>query len=144
MAEDPPLVELAQVEKFEFTVTFPSAPYGGLTVDEAPPVGRDAGPNPVRTLALSVGHCMSSTLVSTCERAHVPIRPPRTTVRATVGRNDAGRMRVQHLELEISTGPVNEADREKFAHCVEIFPDYCTVSGAVRTGIPIAHRVSGP
>jgi uncharacterized OsmC-like protein len=144
MSPEPPLVDLAEVEKFEFTVAFPGTSYAGLTVDEPAPTGHDAGPNPTRTLALAVGHCMSSTLVSTCERAHVPVRPLRTTVRATVGRNDRGRLRVQKLEVEIATGPVNESDRGPFDHCVEVFPDYCTVSGSVRQGIPIEHRVTVP
>jgi uncharacterized OsmC-like protein len=144
MAPDPAQTELSQVEHFEFSATFPGAPYGPLTVDEAAPGGHDHGPNPVRTLALAVGHCMSSTLVSTCERAHVPITPVRTVVRATVGRNDKGRLRVQRIEVDLTTAPENAADAERFAHCVEIFPDFCTVSGAVRAGVAIAHRVVAP
>ena len=135
--------ELAQVEKFQFTVTFVDAPFPGLTVDESPPVGADQGPNPVQSLAMAVGHCMSSTLVSTLERAHVRVSPLHTTVRATVGVNDKGRRRVRRLAVEIATQPVDEADRSRFDHCVDIFPDFCTVSGAVREGIPIDHRV-GP
>jgi organic hydroperoxide reductase OsmC/OhrA len=144
MPPEPAQAELAQVEHFEFRATFPEAPYGPLTVDEGPPVGSDHGPNPVRTLALAVGHCMSSTLVSTCERAHVPIAPVRTVVRATVGRNEKGRLRVQLIEVDLRTAPQDVADAERFAHCVEIFPDFCTVSGAVRAGVAIAHRVVAP
>ncbi|HTW77570.1 MAG TPA: OsmC family protein [Thermoplasmata archaeon] len=142
MPPDLPSAELTQVEHYEFSVAFPGASYAALRVDEAPPTGGDAGPNPVRTLAVSVGHCMSSTFVNTCERAHVPIAPIRTTVRATVGRNEKGRMRVTGLEVEIFTAPLDPADRSRFEHCVEVFPDFCTVSGAVRAGIPIAHRVA--
>jgi uncharacterized OsmC-like protein len=144
MPPDPADSELTQVERFEFEATFPGAAYGPLTVDEAAPIGHDHGPNPVRTLALSVGHCMSSTLVSTCERAHVPILPVRTVVRATVGRNEKGRLRVQLLEVNLTTAPRDAADADRFAHCVEIFPDFCTVSGAVRQGVTIAHRVVAP
>lgn len=142
MSPESPSAELAQVERYQFSVSFPGAPYEGYRVDEAPPVGGDAGPNPVRTLAVAVGHCMSSTLTNTCERSHVAIRPIRTTVRATIGRNEKGRLRVTALDLEIRTGPIDEADRARFDHCVEIFPDFCTVSGAVRAGIPISHRVA--
>ena len=133
--------ELEQVDRYEFTVTFQDAPFGGWTVDEPPPVGRDRGPNPVQSLAMAVGHCMSSTLVNTLERAHVRVTPLHTTVRATIGKNDQGRTRVRHLQVEISTAPVDEADRSRFDHCVEIFADFCTVSGAVREGIPIDHHV---
>jgi uncharacterized OsmC-like protein len=133
--------ELQQVEKYRFTVTFLEAPFPGLTVDEPPPQGGDQGPNPVQALAMAVGHCMSSTLVNTLERSHVRATPLRTTVRATVGVNEKGRSRVRHLGVEIRTQPLDEADRGRFERCVEIFPDYCTVSGAVREGIAIEHRV---
>ena len=133
--------ELEQVEKYQFTVVFADAPFPGLTVDEAPPAGGDKGPNPTQSLALAVGHCMSSTLVNTLSRAHVAVAPLHTTVRATVGPNDQGRRRVRHLDVQIVTHPLDEADRERFDHCVAIFADFCTVSGAVREGIPIEHRV---
>ena len=133
--------ELEQVEKYEFTVAFADAPFPGLTVDEPPPTGGDRGPNPVQALAMAIGHCMSSTLVNTLERAHVRATPLRTTVRATVGVNEKGRRRVQHLSVEIATRPIDETDRSRFDHCVEIFADFCTVSGAVRTGIPIDSTV---
>jgi len=133
--------DLAQVEKYRFSVTFADAPFPGPVVDEPPPVGEDRGPNPVQALAMAVGHCMSSTLVNTLERAHVRATPLHTTVRAMVGVNAQGRRRVRALAVEIVTQPVDEADRSRFDHCVEIFPDYCTVSGAVRDAIPIEHRV---
>jgi len=134
--------DLTQVQSYEFNVGFADASFPAITVDEPPPVGQGRGPNPVQTLAMAVGHCMSSTLVNTLERAHVRVTPIRTTVRATVGVNDKGRRRVRHLEVEIVTQPVEEADRSRFDHCVEIFADFCTVSGAVREGIPIDHRVN--
>ncbi|MGA9839309.1 MAG: OsmC family protein [Thermoplasmata archaeon] len=135
--------ELEQVEKYRFTVTFADAPFPGLTVDEPPPAGGDRGPSPVQALAMAVGHCMSSTLVNTLDRAHVAVTPLRTTVRATIGVNERGRRRVRGISVEIVTQPLDEADRSRFDHCVEIFADFCTVSGAVREGIPIDHRV-GP
>lgn len=134
-------VELTQVEKYRFTIEFVEAPFPGLTLDEPPPAGGDAGPNPVQSLATAVGHCMSSTLVNTLERAHVAVAPIRTTVRATIGVNERGRRRVRELRVEIHTHPLDEADRSRFDHCVEIFEDFCTVSGAVREGIAIHSRV---
>jgi uncharacterized OsmC-like protein len=136
-------VELEQVEKYRFTVQFAEAPFPGVTVDEPPPVGNDAGPNPVQSLAMAVGHCMSSTFVNTLERAHVAVAPMHTTVSATVGVNERGRRRVRELHVTIRTHPLDEADRARFDHCVEIFPEYCTVSGAVREGIKIDSQV-GP
>jgi len=143
MSSDDGRVELEQVEKYEFTVAFTGAPFAALTVDEPPPAGQDHGPNPVQSLAMAVGHCMSSTLVSTFERARVPVAPLHTTVRATIGTNERGRRRVRELRVEIRTRPLDEADRARFDHCVEIFADFCPVSGAVREGVKIDHSV-GP
>lgn len=137
-------VELEQVERYEFSVRFTEAPFPGLTVDEPPPTGQDHGPNPVQSLAMAVGHCMSSTLLNTLERAHVAITPMHTTVFATIGVNAQGRRRVRGLTVEIRTQPRDEGDRPRFDHCVEIFADFCTVSGAVREGVNILSRVAPP
>lgn len=134
--------ELLQVEKYQFTVSFADSPFPGLTVDVAPPTGGDRGPNPEQSLAMAVGHCMSATFYNTLERARVKVAPLRTTVRVTVGTNEKGRRRVRGLAIEVRTHPLDEADRERFQHCVEIFADFCTVSGAVREGIPLDYRVT--
>ncbi|HTW40000.1 MAG TPA: OsmC family protein [Thermoplasmata archaeon] len=134
--------DLAQVEKYRFTIEFADAPFPGLTLDEPPPVGGDAGPNPVQSLVMAVGHCMSTTLVNTLGRARIAVTPLKTTVTATVGTNAKGRRRVRELHVEIRTQPLNEADRPQFDRCVEIFADYCTVSGAVREGIAIDQKVT--
>jgi len=143
MSDPDARTELEQVENYRFTVSFAGAPFPSITVDEPPPVGKDQGPNPVQVLAMAVGHCMSTTLLSTLQRARVPVTPLRATVRATVVADARGRRRVRKLQVEIETQPVDEADRNRFDHCVEIFSDFCTVSAAVREGIAIDHRV-GP
>jgi uncharacterized OsmC-like protein len=142
MSADDGRVDLEQVERYQFTTKFADAPFAGVTLDEPPPTGRDTGPNPVQSLAMAVGHCMSSTLFNTLERAHVPVTTMHTTVFATIGVNERGRRRVRELHVVIRTGPVNEGDRERFDHCVEIFADFCTVSGAVREGVKIESRVA--
>ena len=136
--------ELEEIEKYRFTVTFEGAPFPSLTVDEAPPTGGDAGPNPVQDLVMAVGHCMSSTFLYSLERARVPVAPIRTSVRATIGLNDRGRRRVRKLDVTISTYPLHDEDRSRFDRAVETFADFCTVSGAVREGVEIAHRVVPP
>jgi uncharacterized OsmC-like protein len=143
MAAQLPDAQLDQVERYRFQATYPGAPFPPLVVDEPEPVGGNQGPAPVRTLATSVGHCMSSTLYNTLQRAHVDVTPIRTTVFVEVGRNERGRLRVRKLNVLLETSPLHEEDRARFDHSVEIFDDFCTVSGAVREGIPIERRV-GP
>ncbi len=145
MSEPSPTVTLEQIEKYHFRATYPGQPFGPAELDEAAPIGTGRGPNPVLSLGTAIGHCLSSTLVNTLDRAHIAYAPLRTSVDVEVGRNERGRLRVRHLSVEILTRPLHEEDRERFDHCVEIFADFCTVSGAVREGIPIDARVNpGP
>ncbi|MCI4365428.1 MAG: OsmC family protein [Thermoplasmata archaeon] len=136
-------VELDQVERYRFEARYPGQPFGPAVVDEPAPTGGSAGPGPIRSLATAVGHCMSSTLLNTLERAHVPVTTIHCVVDVEVGRNPQGRLRVQSLRLQIHTTPVHPEDQPRFDHCVAIFEDFCTVSGAVRVGIPIETHV-GP
>lgn len=139
-----PTAVLDQVEHYRFDATFPGAPLGPLTLDEPAPTGTGTGPNPVQDLAVAVGHCLSSTLVSTLERARVGATRLRTSVWTTMGRNANGRLRVVGLRVLIETGPRESAERDRFAHCVEIFEDYCPVTGAVRQAIPTSVEVRPP
>lgn len=143
MANSENAVELEQVERYRFEARYPGKPFGPITVDESPPTGGGAGPSPVEMLASAVGHCMSSTLLNTLERAHVVTSPLHTAVQVEVGRNEKGRLRVRHLAVEMRVQPLNEADRPRFEHSVSIFEDFCTVSGAVREGVRIDTHV-GP
>jgi uncharacterized OsmC-like protein len=141
-AERPqPMAELEQVARYEFVVRFPGTSFPPIEVDESAPVGADRGPNPARTLAVAVGHCMNATLFNTLERSHVAVHPISSRVWVEVGRNAKGRQRVLALEVQIETAPLREEDRERFDHCVAIFEDFCTVSGAVREGIRIVSQV---
>jgi organic hydroperoxide reductase OsmC/OhrA len=141
MPEDESVVELDQVERYRFEVRYPGKPFGPIVVDEPVPTGGGAGPSPTEMLASAVGHCMSSTLLNTLERAHVPVTPLHTTVNVEVGRNEKGRLRVRLLSLELRVQPLDEVDRPRFDHSVSIFEEFCTVSGAVREGIPIHTRI---
>jgi organic hydroperoxide reductase OsmC/OhrA len=144
-AEFPPLqVEVDQVDRYRFEVSYPDGNLRPLMVDEPAPVGTGAGPDPARALGAAVGHCLSSTLFNTLERSHVRATPIRTTVTVTFGRNAAGRKRVVGLDARIECAPLDASDRDRFDRCVAIFEDYCTVTGAVREGIPVGTQVRPP
>jgi uncharacterized OsmC-like protein len=143
--EFPPVqVEVDQVDRYRFEVTYPGARLAPLTVDEPTPLGAGAGPDPARALAGAVGHCLSTTLFNTLERSHVRATPIRTTVTITFGRNAAGRKRVVNLEARIECAPMDAVDRERFERSVAIFEDYCTVIGSVREGIRVRAEVRPP
>ena len=144
MADPEPVVRLRQLEKYRYEVAFEGPHVGSYVVDEAPPTGGGAGPNPAQSLAVAVGHCMSSTLYACFERSHVAVQPLATTVRPIFGRNANGRLRVVRLEVAMDVHPVDPADQPKVDHCLEIFADYCPVSGAVRDGAAIVLTTGAP
>jgi uncharacterized OsmC-like protein len=144
-AEFPPVhVEVDQVDRYRFEVSYPGVRLPPWVVDEPAPVGTGAGPDPALALAGAVGHCLGSTLFNTLERSRVRATPIRTTMTVTFGRNAAGRKRVVGLEAKIECAPLDEADRERFDRCVAIFEDYCTVTGSVREGIRVRTQVHPP
>ncbi len=135
-------VELTQLEKYRFGAHYPDPPGGRLVLDEPPPTGGGAGVNPLQTLATAIGHCMSSTLVSTLERAHVEVAPIRTVVELEVGRNERDRLRVRHISVQILTAPLHAEDQGRFDRGISIFEDFCTVTGSVRGRIAVESRVA--
>lgn len=137
MADPSAVAELREQEEFRFETRFEGTSFGPIIVDEPVPTGGGAGPSPTQTLATAVGHCMASTLYDCVRRAHVPVRHIVTTVRTYTGRNERGRLRVQRIEVEFTCDPVRPEDRPRVDRCLEVFADYCPVSGAVRDGITI-------
>ena len=144
MAVPSATVELRQQEEFRFEARYENATFGGPIVDEPPPNGGGAGPSPSQTLATAVGHCMSSTLFDCFRRANVPVRSIVTRVSTYTGRNERGRLRVQRFEVSLTCEPVRVEDRPKVDRCLEVFADYCPVSGGVRDGIAIEFRSDVP
>ncbi|HEV2318045.1 MAG TPA: OsmC family protein [Thermoplasmata archaeon] len=136
--------QVDQIEGYRFQVTYPGTTVPSLVVDEGPPLSQGKGPDPVLMLAAAVGHCLSATLVNTLERARVPATPIRTTVEVVLGRNERKRKRVRSMEVHIECAPLKEEDRPRFERSIEVFEDYCTVTGAVREGIPVQTLVAPP
>lgn len=130
-------VQVEQVAGYRFQATFPGTALPACVVDESPPIGSGAGPDPVLTLATAIGHCLSATLHNTLERARVRASPIRTSVEVVLGRNAKGRKRVISMNVSIACAPLDEADRPRFERSVAVFEDYCTVTGSVREGVQV-------
>ncbi len=143
--EFPPVrVRVDQQQQYRFQVSYPGSGLPSLTVDEAAPIGTGAGPDPAQALAGALGHCLSSTLFNSLERARVRTTPIRTAVTVRYHRNDRGRKRIESVEVEVGCAPVDEADRPRFDRCVAVFEEYCTVTGSVREGIRVRADVRPP
>ncbi|MHB0921057.1 MAG: peroxiredoxin [Thiomonas sp. 15-66-11] len=133
--ENPPSVVLRQKQAYQFDIEFASvAPH--VLSDEPPPLGQGAGPSPAHLLLAAVGNCMSSSLYFALTKFKNDPQGITTTARAHIGRNEAGRLRVLRIELDIRIGApaasMNHLDR-----IIGQFEEFCTVGQSVRAGIPI-------
>jgi organic hydroperoxide reductase OsmC/OhrA len=125
------------VDGYRFTATFPDVVGASpITLDEAPPLGTGVGPTPVGLLAAAVGGCLSASLTLCLNKAHLEPDAVNAHVRARVGRNAAGRLRVEAIDVDL-TPCFPGTDSSRFERCKALYEDFCTVAESVRHGIPI-------
>lgn len=129
-------LEMTLRSGFELGVDFGEEGIPDLTVDEPPPLGEGAGPNPARLLGAAVGSCMSASLLFCLRRARIDVAELRTTVEGKLVRNEAGRLRIGELRVKIHPG-VDPDDRARMERCLELFEDFCIVGQSVRQGIEL-------
>jgi organic hydroperoxide reductase OsmC/OhrA len=128
-------VQLEQQEDFHFAIRFGDA-IPVLHADEAPPLGKGVGPTPDQLLAAAVGNCLSDSLLFALRKFKQSPEPIRTAVEATVGRNEANRLRVQRIAVRISLG-VPAASLQHLDRALAQFESFCTVAESVRQGIAV-------
>jgi organic hydroperoxide reductase OsmC/OhrA len=128
-------VSLEQQEDFHFVIRF-----GGdippLHADEAPPLGKGAGPTPDQLLAAAVGNCLSDSLLFALRKFKQAPEPIRTEVEANVGRNAENRLRVQRIAVRLTLGVPGES-LQHLDRALAQFESFCTVAESVRQGIPV-------
>jgi organic hydroperoxide reductase OsmC/OhrA len=131
---------LTLTDGYAFTVDFTGTDIPPMTIDESPPLGGNAGPNPSRVLASAIASCMASSLLFCLRKARVEVGATRVDVTVTSGRNSRGRLRVKAVDLVLA--PTVPADQvAMMTRCLEVYEDYCVVSGSIREGITITSRV---
>jgi len=129
-------VTLTRRDGYEFAVRFDSGTTGKLTVDQPPPLGEGAGPNPTALLGAAVGSCLAASLLFCLQKARVPVTDLETEVSGTIERNEAGRLRVSRIAVRLAP-ELEEADAARITRCIGLFEDFCTVTQSVRQGIDI-------
>lgn len=136
-------IELEQLTDLEFKVKFDMEQVSDLLVDEPEPVGRGAGPNASRLLAAAVGNCLTASLIFCARKARAELAGVRTEVTGSLGRNEAGRFRIQGMAVRIHLPALPESRPEAVERCLSLFEDYCVVTASVRQGIPVRVEVLG-
>lgn len=135
-------VNLESLGGFGFRVDFPSSETQ-LVMDEPEPLGEGSGPAASEVLSAAIGNCLSASLLFCLRKGDIEPRALRTVVETRVGRNEEGRLRVEASDVTLSL-ELEPDDRGRAARCLELFEDYCVVTGAVRRGIEVSVAVEGP
>ena len=125
---------------FRQTVDFGLPGVAPLMIDEPPPMGAGAGPNPARLLASAVGSCLAASLTFCRRKARLDVRGVETTVRGTFERNERGRLRIGSLHVRLEP-IVPEDQHDRVPRCLDLFEEYCVVTASVRRGVPTTVEV---
>jgi len=130
------------VDGYRFTASFPDvAGAAAITLDEAPPLGTGAGPTPAALLAAAVGGCLSASLTLCLNKAHLDPDAVNAHVTARISRNDAGRLRIEGIDVELTPCFAGAAEG-RFERCKSLYEDFCIVTESLRKGIPVNVHVT--
>lgn len=132
-------VTLKQVKDYQFDIHYAEG-QPTILADEPPPLGEGAGPSPSQLLLAAVGNCMSSSLYFALSKFKLDPKGLTTTATGEIGRNEAGRLRVLSINVDIRMGSVAEG-MERLDRVLMQFEQFCTVGESVRQGIPITVSV---
>lgn len=125
---------------YEFLVDFQQEGVPPLLMDEPPPLGEEHGPSASRLLAAAVGNCLSASALFCLRKARIEVKGMRTTVRASLVRNEQGRLRIGGIQVKLQPEVAPE-DKDRIGRCLELFEDFCVVTQSVRRGIDVQVEV---
>ena len=137
-----PKVRVKLLDGYRFRVDFPGTKSEGLVMDEPAPLGNLEGPNATRVLAASVADCLSASLLFCLRKSRVEVDGIETEAEATTERNEEGYWRVKRVDVTINAKLREPADKNRVSRCIEVFENYCVVTGAVRAGIGVGVKVN--
>jgi organic hydroperoxide reductase OsmC/OhrA len=133
-------VKLALEADYRFKVDFGLAGVPILATDATPPLGNGSGPDSEMLLMAAVGNCLSASLAFALRKFKNEGVLIRTTVEATMARNEQGRNRMHSIAVDIALSvPANSLRLVERA--VAQYEDFCVVTQSVRTAIPVTARV---
>ncbi len=129
-------------EGYQFAVDFDDPSWTTVLMDEPEPIGDGVAPNAARMLGAAIGNCLAASLLFCLEKAHVSVSDLTARVEGQIERNEQGRLRVTkvHVILEPSFDGVPS---NRLSRCLDIFEDFCVVTGSVRKGIDVDVQVAG-
>ncbi len=131
-------INIAQINNYKFEVDFGKESMENLLMDESEevPGGEGVGPSASMLLASAVGYCLSASLTFCLSKKQVTLDDLKTKVSFKRQRNEDGFWRITEINVNLQP-TVEEKENVNFLRCIEIFKNFCIVSGSVESGIPI-------
>jgi uncharacterized OsmC-like protein len=128
-------VTLKLENTFRCQATFENVPDAApLLLDEPAPLGAGSGPNAMDLLAAAIGNCLAASLMFCLKKSRVESSGIEVRVVTSSDRNEAGRLRVSQVAVELRPA---FADDPKAARCATLYEDFCTVTQSIRSGFPV-------
>jgi uncharacterized OsmC-like protein len=140
MSEDTFSVDLLQQADYRFEARFDSPTVPALITDERPPLGADAGPSPVRLLAVGVANCLAASLLFALRKFKNEPGLMRAYATVRMVRNAQNRLRVGGMQVDLHLG-VAAASLKQLDRALAQFEEFCVVTESVRAAFPVDVRV---
>jgi organic hydroperoxide reductase OsmC/OhrA len=134
-------ITVQQESDYVFRIQFDDTAIADLMTDEPAPLGSGSGPNPSRLLTAAVANCLSASLLFALRKYKNQPGTITTKAVATLGRNEAGRMRVERIDAHIQLADRAE-DYQQIERILAQFEAFCVVTESVRHGVEVGIRVS--
>ncbi len=129
-------VTLHQEQDFQFRVSFDGTAIPELLTDESEPLGQGAGPSPVLMLTTAIANCLSASLLFALRKFRNAPGPLVTRATTELVRNEHGRLRVGHVQVDIQLAEAAAA-HASIERILAQFQDFCTVTESVRQGVSV-------
>ena len=111
-----------------------------LLTDEVAPLGGNAGPSPVRLLAVAVGNCLAASLLFAMRKFKSDPGALRAVATVQMARNPQNRLRVGGIAVDLHLG-IGASEVPSLERILGQFEEFCVVTQSVRLAFPVDMRV---
>jgi organic hydroperoxide reductase OsmC/OhrA len=129
-------ITVEQEQDYVFRVRFEGTEIPDLMTDEPEPLGGGSGPNPSRMLVAAVANCMGASLLFALRKYKNDPGPITVKAIASMGRNEAGRMRGARVDAQIQL-PEMAGSYQQLERILQQFEQFCVVTESVRGGVEV-------
>ena len=133
-------IELIQQSDYRFEAHFDDHDIPVLLTDERAPLGGNAGPSPVRLLAVAVANCLAASLLFAMRKFKSDPGPLRAVAAVHMVRNPEKRLRVGRIAVDLHLETAASAIPQ-LGRILGQFEEFCVVTQSVRLAFPVDVRV---